>query len=149
MATRRQYDRSTSQASVERIPLLGDAKAIVDMVRAPGGASQLYRGLGTSLAGAVPVSLVYMPTYELTSQAFKGLSQASGLSLPSSQLAGVATGVAVAFVRVPLALVKARVQIGLFATPWLAIAAALQSGWRELFVGLGAVSRAEPNPALS
>ena len=71
MATRLQYDRSLSKARVERIPLLGDAKAIVGILSAPGEA-KLYRGLSTSLAGAVPVSLVYMPTYELTSQAFKG-----------------------------------------------------------------------------
>ena len=138
MATRLQYDRSFSKARVERIPLLGDAKAIVGILSAPGEA-KLYRGLSTSLAGAVPVSLVYMPTYELTSQAFKGLNQAHGLPIPSSQLAGIATGVVCAFVRVPLAVIKARVQLGLFATPWLAIAAAVRAGWRELFVGLGAV----------
>lgn len=108
------------------------------MVSNAGEARKLYRGLGTSLVSAVPVSLVYMPTYEFTSQAFKRLSLNSGVPIPAAQLASVATGCACASVRVPLTLIKSRVQLGLFKSPSLAVAAALRTGWRELFVGLGA-----------
>jgi len=135
LTTRLQYDRSSD--SKQRLPLIGDAKAMVSMALAPGAARELYLGLGTSLVGAVPVSLVYMPTYELSSIALKAISS-TGVLLPTAQLASVLTGCACALVRVPLTLIKSRVQLGLFATPWLALAAALQSGWRELFVGLGA-----------
>ena len=136
LATRLQYD--SSEDSKQRLPLIGDVAAMAKIITGPGAARDLYRGLGTSLVGAVPVSLVYMPTYELSSTALKTLGGSLVLPLPTAQMASVLTGCACALVRVPLTLIKARVQLGLYATPWLALAAALKLGWRELFVGLRA-----------
>ena len=123
MAVRLQYDRSRhASTAASRLPLVDDAKAVVGIISAPGAARTLYRGLSTSLIGAVPMSLVYMPTYELVSAALKS-AKASGLAmgLPASQLASVATGVACATVRVPVSMIKSRVQLGLAATPWMAL----------------------------
>ena len=109
MAVKLQYDRGLhASTAAARLPLLNDAKALVRIVSGPGSVRSLYRGLGTSLLGAVPMSLVYMPTYELVSTALKA-AKAGGLpGLPASQLASVATGVASSCVRVPISVVKAR-----------------------------------------
>ena len=138
LTTRLQYDRGSDDRKKARVPLISDVQSICNIVRSPGGAASLYRGFGTSLVGAVPVALVYMPTYELSSAAVSGLSGTLSLPLPASQLASICTGCACALVRVPLGLIKSRLQLGLFATPQLAIAAALQAGWTQLFVGLRA-----------
>ena len=139
IAVKLQYDRSLHAApAAARLPLLNDAKAIVRIVTGPESARSLYRGLGTSLLGAVPMSLVYMPTYELVSTTLKA-AKAGGLpGLPASQLASVATGIACASVRVPVSMVKSRVQLGLAATPRLALTGALRSGVAGLYVGLSA-----------
>ena len=79
-----------------------------------------------------------MPTYELVSTTLKA-AKAGGLpGLPASQLASVATGVACASVRVPVSMVKSRVQLGLAASPRLALTGALRSGVAGLYVGLSA-----------
>ena len=89
IAVKLQYDRSLHAApAAARLPLLNDAKAIVRIVSGPESARSLYRGLGTSLLGAVPMSLVYMPTYELFSTTLKA-AKAGGLpGLPASQRGG-------------------------------------------------------------
>lgn len=136
LTARLQYDRTKASPGTvaSRVPFMNDAKLAFGIVSRPGAASELYRGLGTSLMGAVPMALVYMPTYEIVSTTIRGVE----LPLPASQLASVATGVACASVRVPVTLIKQRVQLGLFKTPALAIRAALQSGLAGLYVGLSA-----------
>lgn len=136
LTARLQYDRTKAAPGTvaSRVPFMNDAKLALGIVSRPGAARELYRGLGTSLIGAVPMALIYMPTYEIVSAAIRGME----LPLPASQLASVATGVACASVRVPISLIKQRVQLGLFKTPALAIRAALQSGVAGLYVGLSA-----------
>ena len=139
MAVKLQYDRGLhASTAAARLPLLNDAKALVRIVSGPGSVRSLYRGLGTSLLGAVPMSLVYMPTYELVSTALKA-AKAGGLPwLPASQFASVATGVVCASVRVPVSMIKSRVQLGLAATPRDALTGALRNGIAGLYVGLSA-----------
>jgi len=139
MAVKLQYDRSLHASSAAaRLPLLNDAKALVRIVSGPGSVRSLYRGLGTSLLGAVPMSLVYMPTYELVSTALKAAKAGSLPWLPASQFASVATGVVCASVRVPVSMIKSRVQLGLAATPRDALTGALRNGIAGLYVGLSA-----------
>lgn len=139
MAVKLQYDRSLHASSAAaRLPLLNDAKALVRIVSGPGAVRSLYRGLATSLLGAVPMSLVYMPTYELVSTALKAAKAGSLPWLPASQFASVATGVVCASVRVPVSMIKSRVQLGLAATPRDALTGALRNGIAGLYVGLSA-----------
>lgn len=117
----------------------GEVRAIADMLR--NNPIALYRGLGTSLVGAVPVALVYMPTYEGMKVAVQSLppAESMGLVLPASQIASIATGLVCALVRVPVSIVKSRLQLGLAASPLAAISTAISvAGIRGLFVGLRA-----------
>ena len=136
MATRLQYAQTKPFHAKDQL-LVGDARAMVDMLQRPG---ELYRGLGTALVGAVPVAVVYMPTYEFCSQAVRAMPPSDlGIPLPAAQIASIATGLACALVRVPVTLVKSRLQLGLSATPLQAVGAALQAmGLRGLFIGLRA-----------
>ena len=80
LAVRLQYDRSRSTSrAASRLPLLNDARAVAGIVSSPGAVQTLYRGLSTSLIGAVPMSLVYMPTYELVKAALKTSEAMSGV----------------------------------------------------------------------
>lgn len=74
---------------------------------AANAARSLYRGLTPQLVGVVPIALVYMPSYEVASGALKGTP------LQSTPIAGVLTGVASAVVRVPVSVIKSRIQLGL------------------------------------
>jgi len=98
----------------------------------------LYKGMGASLIGAVPTSVVYMPTYEFSKMALLKLAAAApGVKIPVAQVASVATGLACSSVRVPTSVVKARLQLGFSSSVRHAVAAALQNGggWRGLYAG--------------
>jgi solute carrier family 25 S-adenosylmethionine transporter 26 len=91
----------------------------------------LYRGLGASVAGAVPTSLVYMPTYEAAKLCFAGTLLAP--------LSGVVTGLVSACVRVPTSVVKAQLQLGLHDSGAAAVRSIVRSsGLVGLFVGFRA-----------
>jgi hypothetical protein len=105
--------------------------SIAMLRKTPHPVRSLYAGLGTSLLAVVPTALVYMPTYEAARYVVSpdpgggagGVGTrgegASVLVVPPqlrAPLAGVATGLACATVRVPLAVVKARIQLGVYAS---------------------------------
>ena len=150
MATRLQYDRAQNivrndYGDAQRLyakrgySSTGEIQAIAGMLR--NKPLSLYRGLSTSMVGAVPVSCVYMPTYEGMKLAVQALPASStlGVALPASQVASVATGLVCAFVRVPISVVKQRIQLGLSSSPLAAINLAVKDvGIRGLFVGLRA-----------
>jgi hypothetical protein len=92
----------------------------------------LYRGLGPQLIGVVPIALVYMPTYEFASAAVQGTY------LAHTPLAGLATGVASATVRVPVSVVKSRMQLGLHTSMREAVRRAAQHGHGGLYAGFRA-----------
>eukprot|EP00965_Chrysotila_dentata_P082005 2706265-Pleurochrysis_carterae.AAC.2 len=117
------------------LPIVGDILAMAAMMRHE--PLRLYNGLGASLIGAVPTSLVYMPTYELSKVVLKHLSATlPPNSLPISQLASIATGIACSCVRVPASVVKARMQLGYSPSLWHAVTTAVNGvGWRGLYAG--------------
>ena len=92
----------------------------------------LYRGIGPQLLGVVPIALVYMPTYEFTKSAVRGTV------LEHTPTAGIATGLVSALVRVPISLVKSRLQLGQHPTAISAVRHALKLGSGGLYVGLHA-----------
>jgi len=122
LKTRLQYlvlPKRTAGSAAHTLPLVSDVrngiKMMADAARSPhhslmdpslrpaprseqvvNGLRSLYRGLGPQLLGVVPISLVYMPTYEYVSAALQGTP------LQHTPLAGVITGVASAVVRVPV-----------------------------------------------
>lgn len=96
------------------------------------GMRSLYRGLGPQLVGVVPIAFVYMPTYEVSKAALHGTA------LQHTPLAGVLTGVASAVVRVPVSVVKARIQLGLHSTASDAVAHARSAGKGGLYAGFRA-----------
>ena len=71
------------------------------------GLRSLYRGIGPQLLGVLPISVVYMPSYELASSIFRETP------LQFTPAAGVVTGVVSAVVRVPVSVIKSRMQLGL------------------------------------
>jgi hypothetical protein len=78
-----------------------------------------------------------MPTYELSKHALAGSS-----AMP---LAGVLTGCVSACVRVPVSVIKSRVQLGLYSGPSAALRATLCTvGVRGLYVGFGYASQLPP-----
>lgn len=91
----------------------------------------LYRGFGASVVGAVPTSLVYMPTYEAAKACFAGT--------PLAPMSGVATGIVSACVRVPTSVVKAQLQLGLHDSATGAVRSIVrESGPKGLYVGFRA-----------
>ena len=140
--SRLQYLRDTTpraQSGWRKVPILADIAGMAQWPREHFTPRSLYRGLLPSLLGALPMSLVYMPTYELSKQA---LAQT-----PAAPLAGVVTGAVpaslpgprpptpppaqalssrpvaqvTACVRVPISVVKARVQLQLYDGPLAAL----------------------------
>jgi len=134
LKTRLQYmvlPKSRVTSSVLQLPILTDLKfglkILVDSTRSPhtsfveptpergsrtlarlrAGASSLYRGVAIQLLGVLPIAMVYMPTYEFTKEAVRGTV------LEQTPAAGVATGIASAIARVPVSVVKSRLQLGL------------------------------------
>eukprot|EP00310_Coccolithus_braarudii_P000777 CAMPEP_0183370918 /NCGR_PEP_ID=MMETSP0164_2-20130417/103869_1 /TAXON_ID=221442 /ORGANISM="Coccolithus pelagicus ssp braarudi, Strain PLY182g" /LENGTH=227 /DNA_ID=CAMNT_0025547397 /DNA_START=21 /DNA_END=700 /DNA_ORIENTATION=+ len=127
MTARLQYARKHTR--VRTIPMVDDARAMVDMLR---NQRDLYRGLRVSLIGAIPVAMVYMPTYELSKAAVREMPQNV---LPTSQVASITTGIVCSSVRVPISVIKSRLQTGVCATASEGVAAAVAVGWRGLYVG--------------
>ena len=85
--SRLQYLRDTApraRSGWRKVPILADIAGMAHWPREHFTPRSLYRGLLPSLLGALPMSLVYMPTYELSKQA---LAQT-----PAAPLAGVVTG---------------------------------------------------------
>jgi len=80
----------------------------------------------------VPIALVYMPSYEVASGALKGTP------LQSTPIAGVLTGVASAVVRVPVSVIKSRIQLGLHQSAGEALSHARRGGRGGLYAGLRA-----------
>lgn len=121
-----------------RLPLLGDVAALRQVLQGPAkpGAAlrvgSLYRGLAPALVGVLPNALVYMPTYEFSKQALASTSFAP--------LSGAITGCVCACVRVPVSVIKSRVQLQLYDTPLAALRATISgpAGYRGLYAGLGA-----------
>ena len=121
-----------------RLPLLGDVAALRQVLQdpaqpgAPLRVRSLYRGLAPALVGVLPNALVYMPTYEFSKQALAGTSFAP--------LSGAITGCVCACVRVPVSVVKSRVQLQLYDTPLAALRAAVSgpAGLGGLYAGFGA-----------
>lgn len=140
ITTRLQYARGSMVSAAPAGAagfLRSETRQIGEMLRHP---AALYRGMGTSLVGGVPVSLAYMPTYELVKQWATTLAPPGYAPLlPAAQLAAVTTGLVCSSVRVPVALVKSRMQLGLATSPVAAAAAVVRTGGvRALYVGLGA-----------
>ena len=97
----------------------------------------LYRGIGVQLVGVLPIALVYMPTYEFTKQRVRGTV------LESTPFAGVVTGVASAVARVPISVIKSRMQLGLHKSTEAAFRSVVtKRGVDGLFVGFRATARA-------
>jgi solute carrier family 25 S-adenosylmethionine transporter 26 len=92
----------------------------------------LYRGLLPALVGVVPTALVYMPTYEFSKVALRDTS--------FSPLAGCITGCVCACVRVPISVIKSRVQLQLYDRPMAALRGAISGaeGIRGLYSGFRA-----------
>jgi solute carrier family 25 S-adenosylmethionine transporter 26 len=74
----------------------------------------LYVGLTPSLLGVIPVSLVYMPVYELSAAAVASLFPPAYRAL-GRVLAGSLAGLACSIVHVPTTVLKNRLQVGQYA----------------------------------
>ena len=98
-------------------PVLGDFALLRAQPSADVGMRSLYRGLLPVLVGVVPTALVYMPTYEYSKAAFSGS--------PLASFAGCITGCVCACVRVPISVVKSRVQLQLYDSPLAALRGAV------------------------
>lgn len=105
-------------------------REIAKLINGPGGGVRnLYRGLTPALVGVIPTSLIYMPTYEAV--------KAHGYPA----LAGPLAGLAGTLVRVPMSVLKARVQLGVHASPMAALRSAVAAqGVRGLYAGLTATA---------
>lgn len=91
-----------------------DSAATVLDFLAREGVSGLYRGIFSALVGVIPYSLLYMPSYELA-QAQMGarLGEKKLLGL-RHVLAGSIAGLCGSLVKVPMDVVKKRLQAGLY-----------------------------------
>jgi solute carrier family 25 S-adenosylmethionine transporter 26 len=129
-------DQALAATRMARMPLLGDLVALraaaAHNTAGAVGIRSLYRGLVPALIGVVPNALVYMPTYELSKTALNGT--------PFAALAGCITGCACAVVRVPISVVKSRVQLQLYAGPLMAVRASISGpdGLGGLYAGFRA-----------
>lgn len=107
--SKKNYVRDLSkQRSIWSAPLLADVAGAARMLKST-KLSSLYAGLFPALVAVVPTAIVYMPTYEMASATLIPMVP-ERLVAP---LAGLATGVACATVRVPASVLKSRVQLGL------------------------------------
>mmetsp|Transcript_9160 Transcript_9160/g.27577 ORF Transcript_9160/g.27577 Transcript_9160/m.27577 type:complete len:319 (+) Transcript_9160:122-1078(+) len=116
--TRLQHLRLTSE-----VVFKDPAMHVVRFIRAEGLAG-LYRGIVTSLIGAIPVSMVYMPSYEIAKRALPENM------LPSLRYfcAGTVAGFIGSVVRTPVDLIKKRTQVGLYGSAWETIQATVGNG---------------------
>lgn len=133
LKARLQYGQfSSAVTGPPRLPFAGELAAMKAAVSAGTGLPSLFRGLAPALIGVVPNALVYMPTYELSKTALAGT--------PFAPLAGCITGCACAVVRVPISVVKSRVQLQIYDSPLEALLASTSgpNGVRGLYAGWGA-----------
>ena len=117
------------------LPFWSDFSAALQMLRQDvTPLRSLYRGLSPALLGVLPVSAVYMPTYESAKDAFRGTP------LQHTPAAAVLTGAAAAVVRVPVSVLKSRMQLQLHSSLSDAVRSAVsqRAGLRGLYVGLNA-----------
>ena len=84
------------------------------------------------LVGVVSWACVYMPTYELTKP------ELAGTLLEHTPAAGMVVGIASAVVRVPVSVVKSRLQLGQHQSTREAVTHAIKGGPGGIFVGLWA-----------
>lgn len=121
--------RSPHNSFVEPVPQRGSPT----LARLRTGVTSLYRGIGPQLLGVLPIAVVYMPTYEFTKEATRGTA------LERTPAAGVATGVASAIARVPVCVVKSRLQLGLDRSARAAVNRLVgHGGYRSLYSGFRA-----------
>jgi len=137
-----------------KFPLIADVNDSMNLLRStPKPLRSFYAGLGTSLLAVVPSAIVYMPTYEFVRSVVDQDDPGyfGGVALPSAfraPVAGVATGMVCAVVRVPLSVMKARAQLGIYLSIWHGFAASARtvrsSGvtamTRDLYAGFGATA---------
>lgn len=117
--TRAQHDRSAhrSRLTSARPPRRSDdGSAKGGAARAPAleRVTDLYRGLTPALLGVVPVSLVYMPVYELASAAATAFLPAAYQPI-GRVLAGSLAGLACSVVHTPITNLKNRLQLAQYA----------------------------------
>lgn len=123
-ATRSPHHSMTEPASYH--PHVPTHRLVQNAVRS------LYRGVGPQMVGVVPIALVYMPTYEFAS------ASVQGTVLAHTPIAGLATGVASASVRVPVSVIKSRMQLGLHSSMREAVMRAGRHGPGGLYAGFRA-----------
>ncbi|KAJ1630067.1 mitochondrial carrier domain-containing protein [Pavlovales sp. CCMP2436] len=128
LKTRAQHDRATHHpihgARRAAKPAAGTSVAAgprrQDLLRA---VRDLYRGLAPALIGVIPVSLVYMPVYELACAA--AAAHLAPAYLPVGRvLAGSLAGLACSVVHAPISVLKNRLQVAQYAdlrTAFLAV----------------------------
>ncbi|KAA8495506.1 putative S-adenosylmethionine carrier 2, chloroplastic [Porphyridium purpureum] len=105
--TRLQFLRSRGPQSAR----FSSRNAILKFVKREGIAG-LYRGIFGALVGVLPYSLCYMPTYEALK---RELGMNENLSPFLRQvIAGAGAGLVGSVVRVPIEMVKKRVQVGIY-----------------------------------
>jgi len=116
-------------------PVLNDVAGATHLLRRT-KFKTLYAGLVPAMAAVVPTAIVYMPTYEFARSLLKQAACQKEFVAP---LAGVATGIVCASVRVPASVLKSRVQLGLAPSALAAFRSAIKAGGvRELYAGFAA-----------
>ena len=125
--------KAASPSKLWSAPLLVDVAGAVHLLKST-RVWTLYAGLVPALVAVVPTAVVYMPTYEFASAALKRAE------FPIvAPLAGLATGLVCATVRVPASVLKSRVQLGLAPSALVALQRAIAAGGlRELYAGFAA-----------
>lgn len=115
--TRLQHLRLTSKE------FKNPAAHVVRFIRVE-GLRGLYRGVTSALLGSIPVSMVYMPSYEVAKRALPQDMPASLRHLCAGSVAGVLGSI----VRTPVDLIKKRTQVGIYANVWEALREILGKG---------------------
>ncbi|KAJ1454899.1 mitochondrial carrier domain-containing protein [Pelagophyceae sp. CCMP2097] len=128
---------NSAKRGFREAPFVVDVVGAAHMIRKTGIFS-LYAGIAPALAAVVPTAIVYMPTYEFSAAALKASAWCPANIV--APLAGVATGVVCAVVRVPASVLKSRVQLGLAPSAFAAFQYAMKHGGgvRSLYSGFTA-----------
>eukprot|EP00271_Cylindrocystis_brebissonii_P008947 TRINITY_DN23505_c0_g1_i1.p1 TRINITY_DN23505_c0_g1~~TRINITY_DN23505_c0_g1_i1.p1 ORF type:complete len:402 (-),score=65.13 TRINITY_DN23505_c0_g1_i1:656-1861(-) len=99
---------------------------------------QLYKGVGGNLLGVLPASAIFVGVYEPAKQRLMQMLP-ENLSVAAHLSAGALGGLAASLVRVPTEVVKSRMQLGHFASPFVAVQSILaKEGARNLYAGYSA-----------
>ena len=107
------YPIDTLKTRAQHVRYLQNANAgsthryLIDFIRRE-GLRGLYKGMTGSLVATVPYSLVYMPAYEFGKAKLQWMGKKKRILL-----SGALAGFAASFVRVPIDVVKKRVQAGM------------------------------------